>query len=96
MSDKYKNKNISDEVRLIDGKKMSDNANPEALIKTLNFSRNIADVSAKAKEKKLCPKCGKSAKMVCYSCGVPLLDKDVLPQIQLPFKLYVYTIPNLD
>lgn len=93
---KYKNKNISEEVRLTDGKKLSDNANPEALIATLKFSRSIADVSVKAKEKKKCPKCGNSGKMVCYTCGVPLLDDDVLPQIHLPFQLYVYLLTYTD
>lgn len=75
---------------LEDGKKMSENANPEGLISSLNFSRNVAEVSAKAKEKKVCRGCGKTGKMVCYNCGECLLEKGVLPQITLPFRLYVY------
>lgn len=74
---------------LDDKRQISDNENPETLLGKLAFSRSVEEVAIKAKEKRFCPQCKKQGKLVCYHCGIVLLDDDVLPRVSLPIKLFV-------
>jgi len=59
------------------------------MIEGLHMSKNVETVRDKCREKKLCPSCGKTAKLMCYHCGIGVVSPGVLPAIKLPVDLYV-------
>ena len=76
-------------MRLEDCKAISENADPQDVLKHLKFSKSLSEAVEPCKAKRVCKKCQKAGKMVCFHCLEPLVEEGVLPQINLPIGLYV-------